>query len=73
MLQWTSMFTDKIEMTKPPLTTMMVYNQLDEPARIMYMFHIRDLRNVYVDEDDDVTIADEESGKRAFFVARRWV
>ena len=58
-------------MTK--LLTMMMYSQMDEPARIMYTFHVGDSRNVYVDEDDDVKIADNESGKCAFFVARRSV
>jgi len=55
LLQWTLMFTDKMEMTKP-LSTTITYNQLDEPAIIMYTFHIGDSRNVYIDEDDDVTM-----------------
>ena len=58
------MFVDKMEMTTcKPLSMTMMYNQLDEPARIMYTFKIGDSRNVYIDEDDDVTIADEDSGK----------
>ena len=62
-----------MEMTTKPLSMTMMYNQLDERVRIMYTFNIGDSRNVCVNEDDDVTIADENSGKRAFFVDRRWV
>ena len=40
----------------------------------MHSFHIDDSRSVHVDEDNDVTIVDEwDNGKRAFFIARRWV
>ena len=53
----------------------MICNELDEQVRvrIMHTFNIGHSKNVYVDEDDDVTIVDKDSGKRAFFVFRRWV
>ena len=44
-----------------------------DPVKIMNTFYIGNSRNVYVDGDNDVSIADDETGKRAFFIARRWV
>jgi len=44
-----------------------------DPVKIMHTFYIGNSRNVYVDGDNDVSIADDETGKRAFFIARRWV
>jgi len=67
-----TMFTEKMESTSKMATTML-YSQMEEPAKITHLFHIGDSRNVYVNEDNDVTNVDDQSGKRAFFVARRWV
>ena len=44
-----------------------------DPVRITHTFYIGNSRNVYVDGDNDVSIADDETQKRAFFIARRWV
>jgi len=45
-----------------------------EPVNIKHSFPICDWRSVLVDDDNDVSIVDHnENGKRAFFIAQRWV
>jgi len=43
---------------------------MQQPVKTMHTFHIGATRYVYVDEDNDVTICDQETGKRAFFTAQ---
>jgi len=47
--------------------------EMEQPVKTLHTFHIGASRNVNVDEDNDVTIYDQETGKRAFFTAQRWV
>ena len=45
-----------------------------EPVKIKHSFPICDWRSALVDNDNDVTIVDHnKNGKRAFFIAQRWV
>ena len=50
------------------------HSQMEEPVKIKHSFPICDSRSIQVDEDNDVSIVDErDNGKRAFFIAQRWV
>jgi len=44
-----------------------------QPVKIMHSFYIGDTRTLYVDEENDVSITDDSTGKRAFFTGPRWV
>ena len=44
-----------------------------QPVKIMHSFFIGDTRTLHVDEENDVTITDDRTGKRAFFTGPRWV
>ena len=44
-----------------------------QPVKIMHSFYIGDTRTLYVDEENDVSITDDRTGKRAFFTSPRWV
>ena len=49
------------------------YTEMQQPVKMLHTFHIGASRNVNVDEENHVTICDQETGKRAFFTAQRWV
>jgi len=44
-----------------------------QPVKITHSFYIGDLRTLYVDEENDVSITDDRTGKRAFFIGPCWV
>ena len=44
-----------------------------QPVKTLHSFHIEASRYVKVDEENDVSITDEKTGKCAFFTAQRWI
>jgi len=49
-------------------------SQIEEPVKIKHSYPIGMPRSIYVDEDNDASIVDDRNnGKRAFFIAQRWV